>query len=234
MAKLGKKLKAAYEKVDIEKLYDYKEALALVKELAFTKFDSTVEVAMRLGVNPKHADQQVRSTVVLPHGTGKTTRVLVFCAGDKMKEAQEAGADFVGGEDLVTKIQKENWLDFDAAVATPDMMKFVGRIGKVLGPRGLMPNPKLGTVTFDVATAVKDLKAGKIEFRVEKAGILHVPIGKASFPIEKLHENFVAFYDAVMRVRPSAAKGTYMRSCTVSTTMGPGVKVDAAGVKKVV
>lgn len=233
MAKQSKKLRAAYEKVDIDKLYDYKEALNLVKELAYTKFDSTVEVAMRLGVNPKHAEQQVRSTVVLPHGTGKTIRVLVFAQGDKVQEAKDAGADFVGAEDIVTKIQKENWLDFDAAVATPDMMKFVGRIGKVLGPRGLMPNPKLGTVTFDVATAVKDLKAGKIEFRVEKAGILHVPIGKTSFPPEKLHENFVAFYDAVMRVRPSAAKGTYMRSCTITSTMGPGLRVDTSSVKKV-
>lgn len=232
MARLPKKLKEAYGKIDVEKMYNVDEALKMAKEMAFAKFDETVEVSLKLGVNPKHADQQVRSTVVLPHGTGKTVRVLVFAQAEKAKEAEDAGADFVGGEDIVTKIQKEGWLDFDAAVATPDMMKFVGRIGRVLGPRGLMPNPKLGTVTFDVAKAVEELKAGKIEFRVDKAGILHVPIGKVSFDFDKLRENFMAFYEAVMRVRPSAAKGTYLKGCSVCTTMGPGIKVDIVAVKK--
>ncbi len=232
MAKMGKKLKEAYKKIDAEKEYELKEAIKMAKELAPAKFDETVEVSMNLGVNPKHADQQVRSTVVLPHGTGKDVRVLVFAEGDKAKEAEEAGADVVGAEDVVTRIQKEGFLDFDAAVATPDMMRYVGRIGRILGPRGLMPNPKLGTVTFEVEKAVKELKAGKIEFRVEKNGILHIPIWKVSFSEEQLYENFMAFYDAVVRNRPTAAKGTYMKCANITTTMGPGISLDLIAIKK--
>jgi large subunit ribosomal protein L1 len=232
MAKMGKKLREAYKHVEKDKLYELKEAIALAKKVAYAKFDETMEVTMNLGVDPKHADQQVRSTVVLPHGTGKDVRVIVFAQGDKAKEALEAGAIEAGGEELVQKIQKEGWLEFDAAVATPDMMRFVGKIGRILGPRGLMPNPKLGTVTFDVSKAVNELKAGKIEFRVDKKGILHIPFGKVSFDDEKLAENFMAFYDAVNRVRPSAAKGTYMKACSICTTMGPGIPVDLIAIKR--
>ena len=223
--KVGKKFVDAKKKVE-EKLYDAMEAVKLAKATAVTKFDSTVEVAYKLGVDPKHADQQVRSTVVLPHGTGKTTKVLVFATGEKANEAKAAGADHIGGEDLADRIKKENWFDFDVVVATPDMMKVVGQLGKVLGPRGLMPNPKTGTVTFEVSKAVKELKAGKIEFRTEKAGIVHAPIGKASFSEAQLCENFKALYDALMRAKPSGAKGQFIKTVAVSTTMGPGIHIN--------
>lgn len=225
MPKHGKKYVEAKKLVDRQRLYDPAEALSLVKKTAVAKFDETVEVALRLGVDPRHADQQVRGTVVLPHGTGKTRRVLVFAKGDKAKEAEEAGADFVGAEELVEKIQG-GWLDFDVAIATPDMMGVVGKLGRILGPRGLMPNPKTGTVTMDVARAVKEVKAGKIEFRVDKAGIIHAPIGKVSFPEEKLQENFRALVEAVVRAKPAAAKGQYIKGVAVSSTMGPGIKVN--------
>jgi large subunit ribosomal protein L1 len=204
-----------------------RETLALVKESATAKFDETVEIAIRLGVDPRHADQMVRGTVVLPHGTGKSVRVLVFAQGEKVREAEEAGADFVGGEDLAKKIEG-GWLDFEAVVATPDMMKVVGRLGRVLGPRGLMPNPKTGTVSFELAEAIGQIKAGKIEFRVDKAGIVQAPFGKASFTADQLTENAQAFIAAVLRARPSAAKGKYVRSATVSSTMGPGVRLAEA------
>lgn len=225
MARLSKRMKAATEQVDREKQHELGEALDLVVKLATAKFDETVEMAVRLGVDPRQADQNVRGTVVLPHGTGKQVRVLVFAKGDKEKEARDAGADFVGADDLVKKIAEEGWLDFDSVVATPDMMGAVGRIGKVLGPRGLMPNPKLGTVTFDVSKAVQEMKAGKIEFRVDKAGIVHVPVGKASFGREKLEANAMAVLTSLNRAKPSSAKGNYMVSVGVSSTMGPGVKV---------
>ena len=195
--------------------------------MSSAKFDETVEIAVRLGVNPKHADQQVRGAVVLPNGTGKTVKVLVFAKGDKAKEAEAAGADFVGAEDMIQKIQSENWFGFDVAIATPDIMGQVGRLGRILGPKGLMPNPKVGTVTFDVAKAVQDVKAGKIEYRVDKAGIVHAPIGKVSFADEKLMENFTALLEALIKAKPAAAKGTYVRSVTVSSTMGPGVRINA-------
>ena len=223
--KVGKKFVDAKKKVE-EKLYDAMEAVKLAKVTAVTKFDSTVEVAYKLGVDPKHADQQVRSTVVLPHGTGKTTKVLVFATGEKANEAKAAGADHIGGEDLADRIKKENWFDFDVVVATPDMMKVVGQLGKVLGPRGLMPNPKTGTVTFEVSKAVKELKAGKIEFRTEKAGVVHAPIGKVSFSEAQLCENFKALYDALMRAKPSGAKGQFIKTVAVSTTMGPGIHIN--------
>ncbi|NTW05662.1 MAG: 50S ribosomal protein L1 [Peptococcaceae bacterium] len=226
MAKQGKKYTDSFKQVDQNKLYDPDEALGMIKGMANAKFDETVEAAVRLGVDPRHADQQVRGAVVLPHGTGKTRKVIVFAKGDKARDAEEAGADFVGAEDLVEKIQKESWLGFDVAIATPDMMGLVGRLGRVLGPRGLMPNPKTGTVTFDVAQAVKEVKAGKIEYRVDKAGIVHVPIGKASFEIEKLLGNFRVLIEQLVRVKPAAAKGQYMKSITVSSTMGPGVKIN--------
>lgn len=206
--------------------YALEEAIPLVQKLKFAKFDETVEVHMRLGVNPKHADQMVRGTVVLPNGLGKTKRVLVITSGDKIKEAEEAGAEFVGGEDMVTKIQTENWLDFDAVIASPDMMRHVGRLGKILGPRGLMPNPKTGTVTPDIKQAVDEVKAGKVEFRVDKTGVIHAPVGKMSFATDKLLENAQALIQAVVRARPSAAKGRYVRSATVCSTMGPGVTLD--------
>jgi large subunit ribosomal protein L1 len=208
------------------------EAMRLVKEAAFAKFDETVEVAVRLGVDPRHADQIVRGTVVLPHGTGKSVRVLVLTQGDKVKEAEEAGADYVGME-FVQKI-KDGWTDFDVAVATPDVMGQVGQLGRVLGPRGLMPSPKAGTVTFDVSKAVREIKAGKIEFRVDKTGNVHVPLGRVSFPVEKLAENFDAFMETVVRAKPAAAKGTYIRSVTVSSTMGPGVRLDTNLFRRVV
>ena len=223
MAKRGKKYEEARKQVDRETRYEPAEALAKVREMGKAGFDETVELAVRLGVNPKHADQQVRGSVVLPHGTGKTVRVVVFAKGEKIKEAEEAGADFVGGDELVAKIQ-EGWLDFDVAVATPDMMGSVGKVGKVLGPRGLMPNPKSGTVTFEVEKAVGDIKAGKVEYRTDKAANVHVPIGKVSFTHEQLLENFNAIMDALIKARPAAAKGQYLKNISVSSTMGPGVK----------
>jgi large subunit ribosomal protein L1 len=225
MPKHGKKFREAQSRVPEGKSYTPSDAVAMVKELSFAKFDETVEAAVRLGVDPRHADQIVRGAVVLPHGTGKTARVLVIAQGDKAREAEEAGADFVGVE-YVQKI-KDGWLDFDVAVATPDMMGQVGQLGRVLGPRGLMPTPKAGTVTMDVAKAVREIKAGKIEFRVDRTGNVHVPIGKVSFEPTKLEENLNAFMDTVIRAKPSAAKGTYVRGLTVSSTMGPGVAVDA-------
>ncbi len=224
MAKKGKRYLEARQKIDRETLYDPKEAFELIKELANASFDETIELSVRLGVNPKHADQQVRGGIVLPHGTGKEVRVAVFAKGDKMKEAEEAGADIVGGEDLAEKIQG-GWLDFDVAVATPDMMSVVGKLGKILGPRGLMPNPKTGTVTMDVGRAIKEIKAGKVEFRTDKVGNIHVPIGRASFTSQQLLENFYAVIEALIKARPSAAKGQYLRSVNISSTMGPGIKI---------
>jgi large subunit ribosomal protein L1 len=228
MAKHGKKYSASVAKVE-PRPYDLDEALELAKSLTYTKFNETVEVAMRLGVDPKHADQMVRGTVVLPHGTGKTARVLVFASGEKIKEAEAAGADHVGGEELAQKIEG-GWLDFDAVVSTPDMMKVAGRLGRVLGPRGLMPNPKSGTVTFEVARAIQEIKGGKVEFRVDKASNLHAPVGKASFEVGQLKENAQALFSAVLRAKPAAAKGKYIRSVYLSTTMGPGIQVDEATV----
>ena len=225
MPKHGKKFRDAFAKIDQMNRYELDEAISLVKSLAPSKFDETVDVAFNLNVNPRHADQMVRGSVVLPHGRGKAVRIAVFAKGDKAKEAEEAGADFVGGEDLVEKVQG-GWLDFDVTVATPDMMGQVGKIGRVLGPRGLMPNPKTGTVTFDVAKVIGELKAGRLEFRVEKAGIIHVPIGKASFSEEALRENLMAVSETLARLKPAAAKAPYFRTITVSSTMGPGVKVD--------
>lgn len=227
---MGKKFDNVMAKVDVNKEYALEEALQVVKESIYTKFDETVDMAFNLGVDPRKSDQMVRGTVVLPHGTGKTVRVLVFAKGEKEKEATEAGADFVGAEDLVEKIQK-GWLDFDKAVATPDVMGLVGKLGKVLGPRGLMPNPKLGTVTFDIAKAVKEIKAGKVEYRTEKAGIIHVPIGKSSFAGEKLAENANAVIKSISKAKPAASKGKYIKKVTVSSTMGPGLKLDVTKIK---
>ena len=227
---MGKKFVNASANIDPNKEYSLEEALALVKENVFTKFDETVDLALNLGVDPRKSDQMVRGTVVLPHGTGKTVKVLVFAKGEKEKEARDAGADIVGAEDLVEKIQK-GWLDFDSAVATPDIMGLVGKLGKVLGPRGLMPNPKLGTVTFDVGKAVKEIKAGKVEYKAEKAGIVHVPIGKASFDKEKLIDNASAVIKSISRAKPASSKGRYLKKVTVSSTMGPGVKLDIAKLK---
>ena len=224
MAKFGKKYQEVAKQIE-DKLYEVEEAIDLAKKTATAKFDETVEFAVKLGVDPKHADQQVRGAVVLPHGTGKTNRVLVFAKGDKLKEAEAAGADYAGAEELVTKIQG-GWADFDVAVATPDMMGLVGRLGKILGPKGLMPNPKVGTVTLDVARAINEIKAGKIEYRTDKAGNIHAPIGKVSFDSEKLVENFYTLMDTLIKVKPSAAKGQYVRSVTVSTTMGHGIKIN--------
>ncbi len=226
MAKAGSKYRQAKAAVE-DRSHGLDEALEQVKNGSYVKFDETVEIAIRLGVNPRHADQMVRGTVVLPHGTGRTVRVLVFASGEKLQEAEAAGADAVGGEELAKRIQ-DGWLDFDAVVATPDMMRVVGRLGRVLGPRGLMPNPKTGTVTVDVAKAVGDIKAGKVNFRVDKAGIVHAPLGKVSFDKEQLKENAAVLLAEVIRARPSAAKGTYVRSVNLSSTMGPGVRVDAA------
>ena len=231
MAKVGKRYKAGLEKIDREKRYGLDEAIALVVQTAGAKFDETVEIAVRLGVDPRQADQNVRGTVALPNGTGRTVRVAVFAKGDKEREATEAGADIVGAEDLVKKIQEENWLEFDKAIATPDMMGLVGRIGKILGPRGLMPNPKVGTVTFDVGKAVRELKGGRVEYRVEKAGVVHVPIGKISFGSEKLLENARALVSSLVKAKPAAAKGNYLMSVAVSSTMGPGVKIDALSLR---
>lgn len=225
MAKFGKKYQDVVKLVEKYKQYDTNEAIELVQKTSTTKFDSTVEVAVKLGVDPKYPDQQVRGAVVLPHGTGKTQRVLVFAKGDKAKEAETAGADFVGAEELVDKI-KEGWFDFDVAVATPDMMGVVGRIGKLLGPKGLMPNPKVGTVTLDVARAIGEIKAGKIEYRTDKAGNIHAPIGKVSFDAAKLEENFATLIETLIKVKPSGAKGQYIKKIALSTTMGPGVLVN--------
>ena len=225
MAKAGKKYQEAAKLIDAAKLYSPKEAVELVKKTSVTKFDSSVEVAVRLGVNPKYADQQVRGALVLPHGTGKSKTVLVFAKGAKIQEAEAAGADYVGSEELVAKIQG-GWTDFDVAVATPDMMGLVGRLGKVLGPKGLMPNPKVGTVTMDVARAVNEIKAGKIEYRTDKAGNVQTSIGKVSFTEEQLLENYITLVETLIKVKPSGAKGQYIKSVTLSTTMGPGVSVD--------
>ncbi len=225
MSKRGKRYSESLKSVDRMKLYEPREAIQLVLETATANFDETIELSAKLGVNPRHAEQQVRGTVVLPHGTGKSVKVLVFAKGEKVKEAEEAGADYVGGEDLATKIQG-GWLDFDTAVATPDMMGTVGKLGKILGPKGLMPNPKTGTVTFDVAKAIKDIKAGKIEYRVDKTGIVHVPIGKKSFGEDKIAENFKTIMDALVKAKPAAAKGQYLKSVVLSSTMGPGVKLN--------
>ena len=226
----GKKYQDSVKAIDTSKLYDPSEALELVVSTAKAKFDETIELHLRLGVDSRQADQQVRGSVVLPNGTGKTKRVLVFAKGDKAAEAEAAGADFVGAEDMVAKIQGENWFDFDIVVATPDMMGVVGRIGKVLGPKGLMPNPKSGTVTMDVKKAISEIKAGKIEYRLDKTNIIHCPIGKASFGKEKLEDNFNAIYDAVLKAKPAAAKGQYIKSAVVTSTMGPGIKINAAKV----
>jgi large subunit ribosomal protein L1 len=230
MRKIGKKLAEASKKVTAEKRYTLPEAAALLKEVSYTKFDGTVEIAMNLGVDPRHADQNVRGAVVLPHGLGKKVRVLVFAKGEKIKEAEEAGADFVGGDDIAQKILG-GWLDFEAAVATPDMMGVVGRLGKILAPRGLMPNPKVGTVTMDLKTAVKDAKAGRVEFKVNKAGIIQAPVGKTSFPAASIQENLKSFVDAIIKAKPAAAKGTYVKSAYVSATMSPSLRLDTTEMK---
>lgn len=228
MPKRGKNYQDSVKLFEKSKLYDANEAIDLVIQTSKAKFDETIEMSARLGVDSRHADQQVRGAVVLPHGTGKTKRVLVIAKGDKVSEAQEAGADFVGGDEMVARIQQEGWMDFDVVVATPDMMGVVGRIGRILGPKGLMPNPKSGTVTFDVANAIKEIKAGKVEYRVDKQNIVHVPIGKASFGAEKLQENFDSLIAALIKAKPSAAKGKYLRSVVLSSTMGPGIKINSA------
>lgn len=232
MAKQPKKYQDALKKYDRQNLFVASEALGVVVDIASAKFDETVEAHIKLGVDSRHADQQVRGAIVLPHGTGKTKRVLVFAKGEKAKEAEAAGAEFVGAEDLVAKIQGENWFDFDVIVATPDMMGVVGRLGKVLGPKGLMPNPKSGTVTFDVARAIEEIKAGKVEYRLDKTNIIHVPIGKVSFGQEKLADNWHALIEAVIKAKPSAAKGQYLKSVTFASTMGPGVKVNPVKVSE--
>ncbi len=225
--KHGKKYVDSKKLIDSMKLYEPDEAVTLVKQTGKAKFDETIEISVRLGVDPRHADQQVRGAVVLPNGTGKKVRVLVFAKGDKATEAEAAGADFVGAEEYITKIQKENWFDFDVVVATPDMMGLVGRLGRVLGPKGLMPNPKSGTVTMDVTRAVNEIKAGKVEYRVDKTSIVHCPIGKASFTEQQLGENLRVLMDAIVKAKPASAKGTYIRSCVISSTMGPGIKVNS-------
>jgi large subunit ribosomal protein L1 len=226
----GKKYKDARAKVEREKKYELDEAIKLLKEASFAQFDEAVDLAVRLGVNPRHADQMVRGTVLLPHGTGRQTKVLVFAKGEKEKEAIDAGADFVGAEDLVEKITK-GWVEFDKAIATPDMMGMVGRIGKILGPRGLMPNPKTGTVTFNISEAVADLKKGKIEFKVDKTGIVHVAVGKISFAAEKLRENIASLIEIIIKLKPSTSKGVYLKGMVLSTTMGPGIKIDSSFVR---
>ena len=230
MPKRGKKYLDSKKKIESEGVNSFNDAVQMTLDSAYAKFDETVDLAVRLGVDPRHADQMVRGSVVLPHGTGKDIKVLVFAKGEKETEASEAGADFVGNDDLIEKI-KGGWFGFDKAVATPDMMGSVGKIGKLLGPRGLMPNAKTGTVTFEVARAVQDLKAGKIDFRVEKAGIVHAPMGKVSFGVDKIVQNMAAFFDTIMRLKPASSKGTYLKGIAISTTMGPGLKVDAALVK---
>ena len=228
MAKRGKKYTEALKQVDAAKLYSLAEAVALAKKINTTKFDASVEISFNLNVDPRHADQQIRGAVVLPHGTGKTVRILVFAKGPKADEAQAAGADFVGAEELIPKIQNEGWLDFDVVVATPDMMGVVGRLGRVLGPKGLMPNPKAGTVTMDVTKAINDIKAGKIEYRLDKTNIIHVPVGKASFTEEQLADNFQTLMDAILKAKPSTVKGAYLKSVALTSTMGPGVKLNVA------
>jgi large subunit ribosomal protein L1 len=233
MRRRGKKFAAAQAQVAIDRIYTIEEAIPLVQKVKFAKFDETVELALRLGVDPKHADQMVRGTVVLPHGLGKTKRVLVIASGDKQKEAREAGADIIGGDEMVEKIQG-GFMDFDAVVATPDMMRSVGKLGKVLGPRGLMPNPKTGTVTADITKAVREIKAGKVEFRVDKTGIVHAPVGKTSFATDSLVANAHALVDSVVKAKPSAAKGRYLKSVTLSSTMGPGIRIDTTHIIDVV
>ncbi len=228
--KQGKKYQAAAKQVEQRK-YKLEEAVPLLQKIKYAKFDETVELHMRLGVDPKHADQMVRGTVVLPNGLGTSKRVLVIASGEKVQEGERAGADFAGGEEMVNKIQQENWLDFDAVVATPDMMRHVGRLGKVLGPRGLMPNPKTGTVTMDVAQAVKEIKAGKVEFRVDKTGIIHAPVGKISFPADKLVENAASLIQSIIKAKPAAAKGRYVHSVTLCSTMSPGVSIDISAME---
>ena len=228
--KAGKNITNARKAVE-HRPYPLQEAVPLLQKVKYAKFDETVEVTLRLGVDPKHADQMVRGTVVLPHGLGKSKRVLVIASGEKVREAQDAGADIVGGEDMVEKIQKENWTDFDAVVATPDMMKSVGRLGKVLGPRGLMPNPKTGTVTFDIARAVQEVKAGKVEFRTDKTALVHVPVGKMSFTPDKLVDNATTLITSVIRAKPAAAKGKYIKGATLSSTMGPGILIDTTAME---
>jgi len=228
----GKKYQQAKSKLSPNGKYTLAQALKIVKEVAYAKFDETVEMAVKLGVDPRHADQMVRGTVILPHGRGKSVRVLVFAKGEKEKEAISAGADFVGAEELMDKI-KGGWFDFEVAIATPDMMSSVSKLGRLLGPRGLMPNPKMGTVTFDIARVVKEFKAGKIEFRVDKGGILHVPIGKVSYEVQALEENALAFLEAVVRLKPATSKGQYLRAITVSSTMGPGIKTDVSEIRKI-
>lgn len=233
MPKRGKKYLASRDKFDAQERYDFEAAVTKVLDTSFAKFDETIDVAVRLGVDPRHADQMVRGTVVLPNGLGKEVKVLVFAKGEKEQEAKDAGADFVGNDEFVEKI-KEGWFGFDKAVATPDMMGTVGKIGRLLGPRGLMPNAKTGTVTFDIARAVNELKAGKIDFKVEKAGIVHAPMGKVSFGVEKIVQNLAAFIDTLMRLKPASSKGTYVKAIAVSSTMGPGVKIDASQVKELI
>jgi large subunit ribosomal protein L1 len=230
MAKRGKKFTEAMKLVDNTKVYDIKEAVDLAKKTSTANFDATVEVAFRLGIDTRKNDQQIRGAVVLPNGTGKTQRVLVFAKGEKLKEAEAAGADYAGDVEYINKIQ-QGWFEFDVIVATPDMMGEVGKIGRVLGPKGLMPNPRTGTVTFDVAKAIEEIKAGKVEYRADKAGIIHAPIGKVSFDNDKLEENFATVFETILKAKPAAAKGTYMKSVTITTTMGPGVKIDPASVK---
>ena len=230
MPKRGKKYLESRKQINVERRYDYTEAVKNSLDSSYVKFDETVDVAARLGVDPRHADQMIRGTVVLPNGIGKKVRVLVFAKGGKEKEALDAGADFTGNDDLIEKI-KGGWLSFDKAVATPDMMGSVGKIGKILGPRGLMPNAKTGTVTFDIARAVDELKSGKIDFRVEKAGIVHAPMGKVSFGVEKIVQNFAAFLETILRLKPASSKGIYIKSIVISTTMGPGIKIDTASLK---
>lgn len=229
--KRGKKYLAALEKIDRSKLYPAKEALQMAKELSFANFDETVELHFRLGIDPRHAEQQLRGTITLPHGTGKPVKVLVFAKGEKEKEAKQAGADYVGAEELVEKIEKEGFFDFDVAIATPDMMRVVSKLGKLLGPRGLMPNPKVGTVTMDVAKAVQEFKRGKVEYRTDKLGNIHVPIGKVSFDIKQLMDNFITVVNEIVRNKPAAVKGKFIKSLTVTTTMGPGIKVDTSALR---